>query len=48
MPVTPHPHVGDPAPVFSLSDQHGSTVSLADLAGDWLVLWWYPEAATPG
>ena len=40
--------VGDEAPGFALPDQDGTTVSLADLAGRWVVLWWYPKAATPG
>ena len=39
---------GDNAPAFSLPDQDGTTVSLKDLAGKWVVLWWYPKAATPG
>ena len=39
---------GSPAPPFELSDQHGARVSLADLAGKWVVLWWYPKASTPG
>jgi peroxiredoxin Q/BCP len=39
---------GDPAPEFELSDQHGETVRLADLRGSWVLLWWYPKAATPG
>jgi peroxiredoxin Q/BCP len=39
---------GDKAPAFSLPDQDGNVVSLADLAGKWVVLWWYPKAATPG
>jgi thioredoxin-dependent peroxiredoxin len=39
---------GTPAPAFSLSDQHGNTVALADERGRWVVLWWYPKAATPG
>ena len=40
--------IGAAAPDFRLPDQHGETVSLADLAGSWVVLWWYPKAATPG
>jgi peroxiredoxin Q/BCP len=40
--------IGTPAPPFSLPDLHGETVSLDDLAGSWVVLWWYPKAATPG
>lgn len=39
---------GDTAPPFSLPDQDGNVVSLADLAGRWVVLWWYPKASTPG
>jgi thioredoxin-dependent peroxiredoxin len=39
---------GAPAPDFTLPDQHGATVSLAELRGTWVVLWWYPKAATPG
>ena len=39
---------GNPAPPFALPDQDGTTVSLADQQGKWVVLWWYPKAATPG
>jgi thioredoxin-dependent peroxiredoxin len=39
---------GTPAPPFALPDQHGTTVRLADLAGQWVVLWWFPKADTPG
>ena len=38
----------DPAPEFELPDQHGDIVRLADLRGSWVLLWWYPKAATPG
>jgi peroxiredoxin Q/BCP len=41
-------NVGDPAPAFELSDQHGEKVRLEDLRGRWVLLWWYPKAATPG
>ncbi|TMK88421.1 MAG: redoxin domain-containing protein [Actinobacteria bacterium] len=39
---------GDKAPAFTLPDQDENQVSLADLAGRWVVLWWYPAASTPG
>ncbi len=39
---------GDPAPSFSLLDQHGETVSLSDFAGRKLLVYFYPEADTPG
>jgi peroxiredoxin Q/BCP len=39
---------GSLAPQFTLADQDGTLVSLADLGGSWVVLWWYPKAATPG
>ncbi len=39
---------GDPAPAFTLQDQHGKTVSLADYAGRRVVLFVYPAALTPG
>ena len=39
---------GDQAPRFTLADQDGSTVSLADFAGSKVVLYFYPAAMTPG
>ena len=39
---------GDPAPGFTLSDDHGRAVSLSDFAGQRLVLYAYPAAMTPG
>jgi peroxiredoxin Q/BCP len=39
---------GTPAPEFSLPDQDGNAVSLRDFAGQWVLLWWYPKASTPG
>lgn len=38
---------GMSAPNFSLQNQRGETVSLADLAGRKIILWFYPEALTP-
>jgi len=39
---------GTPAPPFTLPDQHGAPVSLEDLRGRWVVLWWYVRADTAG
>lgn len=39
---------GDSAPPFALSDQHGTTLSLADLAGRKVLVFFYPRADTPG
>ena len=36
--------VGDPAPDFTLPDQHGTPVSLAGLRGKTVVLYFYPKA----
>jgi peroxiredoxin Q/BCP len=40
--------VGDPAPDFTLPDQHGDPVSLSGLHGKTVVLYFYPKADTPG
>ncbi|MGD1950717.1 MAG: thioredoxin-dependent thiol peroxidase [Leptolyngbyaceae cyanobacterium] len=40
--------VGDPAPDFSLSDADGNTVSLSELKGKRVVLYFYPRDNTPG
>ncbi len=40
--------LGSQAPTFSLLDQDQATVTLADQAGTWVVMWWYPKASTPG
>jgi len=39
---------GTIAPNFSLPDQKGNVVQLADLRGKWVLLWWYPKASTRG
>jgi thioredoxin-dependent peroxiredoxin len=39
---------GSAAPAFTLSDQDGTSVSLADFAGQKVILYFYPEASTPG
>ncbi|HSX33154.1 MAG TPA: thioredoxin-dependent thiol peroxidase [Candidatus Saccharimonadales bacterium] len=40
--------VNTPAPDFSLPDQDGNLHRLADYAGKWLVLYFYPKDDTPG
>ena len=39
---------GEVAPSFSLPDQHGEPVSLADFEGRRVVVYFYPRADTPG
>ncbi len=39
---------GQRAPQFTLPDQDGNAVSLADYAGKTVVLYFYPKADTPG
>jgi thioredoxin-dependent peroxiredoxin len=39
---------GDKAPNFELENQDGDTVRLSDLAGQTVVLYFYPKADTPG
>jgi peroxiredoxin Q/BCP len=39
---------GDTAPDFTLPDQHGNRVTLSDLRGQTVVLYFYPKADTPG
>jgi peroxiredoxin Q/BCP len=39
---------GDLAPSFTAPDHEGKPVSLSDLAGKFVVLWFYPKADTPG
>ena len=39
---------GDPAPQFSLPDQDGKAVSLADFKGQKVLVYFYPKDDTPG
>lgn len=40
--------VGDKAPAFSAKDQNGKTITLKDLKGKNIVLYFYPKDNTPG
>ena len=40
--------VGKQAPGFTLENQNGKTVNLADFAGRHVVLYFFPKADTPG
>jgi thioredoxin-dependent peroxiredoxin len=40
--------VGDQAPDFSLPVHDGSTLALGALRGRKVLLWFFPEADTPG
>jgi len=42
------PQVGQKAPPVTLPSQDGSTVSLSDFHGKWVVLYFYPKDNTPG
>jgi|HubBroStandDraft_2_1064218.scaffolds.fasta_scaffold149387_2 peroxiredoxin Q/BCP len=42
------PQVGDSAPKFRLASDDGSSASLADFAGKWVVIYFYPKDSTPG
>ncbi|MBD2210296.1 thioredoxin-dependent thiol peroxidase [Nostoc linckia FACHB-104] len=42
------PQVGQPAPNFSIPDQNGNSVSLADFSSQWVILYFYPKDNTPG
>ena len=42
------PQAGQTAPDFTLPSQDGTNVSLKDLRGKWVVLYFYPKDGTPG
>ena len=43
-----NPQVGASAPPFNLESDTGKRMRLADLAGRWLVIYFYPRDNTPG
>jgi peroxiredoxin Q/BCP len=40
--------ISSPAPDFTLPNQNGEMISLSNLKGKKIVLWFYPKANTPG
>ena len=48
MSPTPRLSPGDPAPDFTLPDDTGAEVSLSDLRGSQVIVYFYPAAMTPG
>ena len=46
--MTTRLEAGQAAPAFTLPDQNGNNVSLADYAGKSVILYFYPAAMTPG
>ena len=40
--------VNDKAPDFTLSDENGKPLSLKDLRGKTVILFFFPRAGTPG
>ena len=39
---------GTQAPPLSLPDHRGGRFTLTEHLGSWVVLWWFPKAATSG
>ncbi|MGL4339135.1 MAG: thioredoxin-dependent thiol peroxidase [Rhodoglobus sp.] len=46
--MTQRLEAGTAAPLFTLDDHSGAPVSLADFAGHKVIVYFYPEAMTPG
>lgn len=41
-------HIGMKAPDFTAKDQNGDTLQLYNCLGDYIVLYFFPKAFTPG
>jgi len=39
---------GSQAPEFTAEDSDGNETTLSSQRGNWVLLWWYPKASTPG
>ena len=46
--ILPMIEVGKKAPAFTLLNQDGEKIKLSDFAGQWVVVYFYPKAMTPG
>jgi peroxiredoxin Q/BCP len=44
----PIPQAGEPAPEFEIETDEGKTIKLSDFRGRKIVLYFYPQADTPG
>lgn len=43
-----YPKIGNKAPAFTLLDQKGDKRKLSDFKGEYVILYFYPKAMTPG
>jgi peroxiredoxin Q/BCP len=48
MPQQPLPEVGQVAPVFSAATSNGEDFDLSEHLGEFVVVYFYPRANTPG
>ena len=48
MPETSMPEVGSPAPAIRSTTTNAGEFDLAEQAGKWVVVYFYPRANTPG
>ena len=41
-------NIGDNAPEFTLPNYNGDNISLSNLKGKKIIIWFFPKASTPG
>ena len=41
-------NIGDNAPEFTLPNYNGENVTLSNLKGKNIIIWFFPKASTPG